>query len=101
MKYFDDKEDFEDIYASLKGMLIPEYTIPWVENAYVRGGVCERKYIEMRDAYERLCDRLGVDVDDEDEDLNDIVNSLEVIQRQMCECLYRSTLKRLKNSPNE
>lgn len=101
MKYFDDKEDFEDIYCSLKGVLIPEYTIPWVENAFAHGGICEQRYGKMRDAYERVCNRLGVDVDDEDDDLNDIVYAMGDIQRQMCECLYRSTLKRLKTSPNE
>ena len=44
----------------------------------------------MREAYERLCRRLGVGQTGEDPDLEIMVDALEAIQRQLCESLLRS-----------
>jgi len=83
-------EKFEDIYLSLLGCLIPEYAVPWVDNAFATGALCDQEYERMRRAYERLCARLGVAPEDEDGDLNTMVDAMESIQEDLCLHLYQS-----------
>ena len=45
----------EEVYDTLKGVLIPQARVVGVENAFEPGGECERAYSQMLDAYERLC----------------------------------------------
>ncbi len=91
-------EDFEDIYLSLLGHLGPGDAVPWVENAFAPESPCEREYCRMREAYERLCRRLGVGQTGEDPDLEIMVDALEAIQRQLCESLLRSLQTQLPSS---
>ena len=84
-----DEEELDDIYLSLQGFLREEYRVPWVENAYAPGSVCKRAYHDMRAAYGRLCDRLGVNIDDGDSDLNDIVEAMETIQEDLSKRMFR------------
>lgn len=93
-----DKELLHDIYLSMLGQLIPEATIPWVDNLYAPGSICHRKYNEMRDAYERVCTRLGVDVEDEDEDLNCMVDALDKIQEVLCKEMFALGVKYAQGS---
>ena len=51
---------FDEIYESMLGLLMEEYALPDVNNAFVRGSYCDRQYARMRDAYERVCQRLQV-----------------------------------------
>lgn len=70
----------ELVYESLIGeLIVPIRDVP---NAFAPGSLCEGKYQEMLDAYARLRDRLGVE--DEDEDIEIIIDSLLVIQRELC-----------------
>ena len=62
------------VYYTLYGVVLPEYRIPGVENAFADEAECTKLYFTARDAYERICERLGVI--DEDNDLEDIFNSL-------------------------
>lgn len=78
--------NFEDIYETMSGFLELEAQVPGVANAFDEGSICARKYAEMRAAYERVCARLGAG--DEDKDLNEIVDCLEAIQRELCERMY-------------
>ena len=79
--------DFADwVYDTLEGQLVEGYEIPGVENAYAEGSYCAECYNRMRDAYDRLCDRLGVV--DEDDDVEIIIRSLENIQKEMCRKMY-------------
>ena len=57
------------------------------EYAFEEGQSCLEKYKEMRDVYDRLCDRLGVT--DEDEDVEKIIQSLMDIQEELCCRMYR------------
>ena len=79
--------DFDDTYESMLGLRLPESSVPRVEDAFSEGSLCQREYDRMRDAYERLCSRLGAG--DEDPDLNTMVDAMEAIQRDLCERMYR------------
>lgn len=83
------KELLDSIYLSAQGLLVPDAAVPWVANMFTPGSYCESEYAGMRDAYERLCIRLGVDVDDEDDDLNRMVESLENIQEVLCKEMFK------------
>ena len=84
-----DKTLLDDIYRILVGFYIPEAAVPGVPDLFAPGSFCDREYAKMRDAYERVCTRLGVDVDDEDEDLNIMVEAMESIQEVLCKEMFR------------
>ena len=79
-------EDFENTYESMLGLLVEEYALPDVDNAFVQGGYCDRQYARMRDAYERLCDRLKTG--EEDPDLDVMVDAMENIQKELCRRIF-------------
>lgn len=72
------------VYDTLQGnLLIP---VPEVEDLFAAGKPCQRWYCDMLAAYMRLRDRLGVE--DEDQDVETIINSLLSIQRELCGKMY-------------
>ncbi len=79
-------DQFMWVYESMLGLLEADAQMPGVENAFADGMVCTRAYEEMRSAYERLCRRLAQT--DEDPDLNQIVESMEIIQKELCRRMY-------------
>ena len=74
----------ERVYESLCGQLV--HPLPDVEDAFEEGKLCDRKYAEMLEAYQRLCHRLGVG--DEDEDVEVIITNLNRIQRKTAYRMY-------------
>ncbi len=52
-------DTFQDIYETMLGLRVPEAQVPGVEDAFGPGLPCDRAYGEMREAYERVCQRLG------------------------------------------
>ena len=76
----------EEVYDTLKGVLIPQVRVAGVENAFEPGGECERAYSQMLDAYERLCQRLGVE--EEDDDVEIIIRSLMKIEGILCRKMF-------------
>lgn len=76
----------DEIYLSLQGVLIPQAALPWVPNLFKPDGYCEGEYTKMREAYERVCFRLGTDT--EDEDLNTMVQAMEHIQEACCKEMF-------------
>lgn len=62
------------VYESLTGELLPEYALDWVEDIFVPGHPCYEEYRIMREAYQRVCIRLGNG--EEDQDLEIMVNAL-------------------------
>ena len=62
------------VYESLTGELLPEYALDWVEDIFVPGHPCYEEYRLMREAYQRICTRLGNA--EEDQDLEIMVNAL-------------------------
>ena len=62
------------VYYTLIDAYIPGHGAPGVENAFAEGQPCLELYNNAHDAYQRLCDRLGVE--DEDDDVEIIFQSL-------------------------
>ena len=81
---------FEDVYYTLLGELEENYALPVVENAYAPGGECDHLYIEIRNACQSLCNRLGVP--DEDADVELILSNFLSIQRILCEKIMNYAL---------
>lgn len=75
------------VYDSLTRRVAEKYRIPGVEDAFAPGAYCWERYGDMLNAYARLCDRLGVE--DEDEDVEVIINALMDIQDDLCYKMYR------------
>lgn len=82
------KESFmELVHLSIQGELIPEYTIEGVENIFDNGGIGIQLYINARNAYRRVCDRLGEK--DEDPDLDAIFTNLEALEKEIAIRMYQ------------
>ena len=63
------------------------YRMPGVEDAFTEGSFCMERYREAMEAYERLCERLGVA--DEDADVEIMRNAFDDIQQELCCRTYR------------
>ncbi len=85
----------QDIYNTLVGELQAPYRIPGIENIYATGSLCADAYADMLDAYERLCERLGVI--DEDEDVEIIISSLRAIEREISLKMFKYGMEFAKN----
>ena len=72
----------EQVYNTLNGLNLPQWCVPGVVNAFANDQPCMQLYSEARDAYNRLCDRLGVK--DEDEDIEIIFNSFLDMNKILC-----------------
>ncbi len=77
---------FLDVYETMLGLREPGSQFPGVEDAFAEGELCADAYDQMRRAYSRLCQRLGVF--GEDRDLNLMVDSMERIQKELCRRMY-------------
>ena len=84
-------EQIEAIYATLVGVMRKEFRVPGVENLFAEGSECMNCYSDMLAAYERLCDRLGVV--DEDKDVEVIIHSLMVIERNVSMKMFEYGMK--------
>ena len=68
----------ETVYDLLTGECSPQMGDPVIENMFAEGRTCEQLYNDVYDANLRLCERLGVQ---EDQDVELIINSLLHISR--------------------
>ncbi len=71
----------EEVYRTLCGLYSKGHGVPGVENAYEPGEQCMILYGEAYDAYQRICDKLGVV--DEDLDIEIIFNNFMEIEEIM------------------
>jgi hypothetical protein len=76
----------EAVYETLMGELIEEYQVPGIENMFQCGSKCELLYQDMRQAYNRLLDRLGIE--DDDKDVEQIICDLNDIQKLVSLRMY-------------
>ncbi len=76
----------EAVYESLVGELSGRFHVPGVENMFAEGSACLSQYEQMRQAYDRLLERLGVE--DDDPDIEDIICRLTAIQKLLCLRMY-------------
>ena len=67
------------VYETLIGELIEEYQVPGIENLFTNGSQRDLLYIQMRQAYNRILERLGLQ--DEDTDIEKIICTLTDIQK--------------------
>ncbi|MBQ4641499.1 MAG: hypothetical protein IJB47_02660 [Oscillospiraceae bacterium] len=77
----------EWVYASMASHIQEKYRFPGVEDAFAEGSYCMECYGRMRDAYDRLCDRLNQV--DEDPDVEIILQAMGGIERELCFRMYR------------
>lgn len=79
-------ELWEQVYEAMTCHVSKEYCMPGVEDAFADNAFCMQKYRQMRDAYDRLCERLGVE--DEDTDVECIIQCYMEIQRELCKRMF-------------
>ncbi len=87
--------DFEDIYFTVLGEIVPEYEIPWVENAFAEGSCCNQAYARLCEARERLCLRLGAD--DLDDDLEIMMECMHSIQLDLCARMFDAGIRYVRD----
>ena len=75
------------VYQTVIGEMEDGCALPGVEDSFAPGSICDRAYDQMRCAYQRLLDRLGKE--DEDHDLETIVHTMEIIQKEIAYQMYR------------
>ena len=89
------EEFVERVYLSAIGMIRNNCAIPGVNNLFAPGEKCDQLYAQVRDAYERVCKRLGGcdgeshDEIAEDSDLNDILNLMDRICQEVAFEMFR------------
>ena len=88
------EELLDDIYGTLCGLYIPEAMVPGVPDLFADGSFCMEEYIRMRQAYDRICLRLGRDPDDGDKDLEVILEAMEHIQERLAKEMFRLGMQR-------
>ena len=81
----------EDVLETLLGERIAGTGVPGIENIYAPGGPCDRNYIAILDAYERLCARLNQK--DQDADVETIIDALLENQRIIALKMYEYGVK--------
>ncbi len=77
----------ELVYLTMQGELIPECAIAEVEDIFVEGGIGIELYEKAKNAYAKVCHRLGKK--DEDQDLNELVRNMEELAREMALRMYQ------------
>ncbi len=81
---------FESVYETVCGLRTTDLA-EGVEDIFVPGGFCDRKYVQMLEAYARLCQRLGTK--DEDDDVEIIINSLMGIEQEIARQMFYYGMK--------
>ena len=97
MKQYGGFDSFEEqVYYTAIGMAVEASRALGVIDQYGPEGNCHALYNRMRDAYDRLCARLGVG--EEDSDLDEIVDLMEDICKEVAFEMFRcgSTLQASK-----
>lgn len=77
----------DTVYQTVIGELQPDFALQGVEDSFAPGGLCDKAYEEMRCAYNRILERLGIE--NEDIDLETILHCMTVIQKEIAYQMYR------------
>ena len=85
------------VYESATAVLIPELRLPWVENEMQEGKEFYHNYGAMLDAYERLREKLSAGEHDTDAEI--IIDSLLVIQQELCLKMFEYGFRTAQKMP--
>ena len=69
----------------------------WVENIFVQGTEFNDAYEDLAIARENLCERFGMDM--EDEDLERIMNAVLTIEREIARHMFYYGVEHAKRNP--
>jgi len=102
LKYYPNNDPIEvQVFDSLMGFLRPEYALDWVKPIFVPGHPCYDSHEEMREAYDHLLDRLGLQ--DEDEDVEIMLSCLSdhtrILALEMFQCGREYQRRQEKTAP--
>lgn len=81
---------YDQIYYSLIGELEEEAALPWVDNAFAPGSVCEAAYSRLISARNRLLSRLD---SNDDPDLSQMLDEMNKIQHILCRYILSMRLQ--------
>lgn len=87
----------EDVYETLTGMRVEELCVPGVEDAFAVGSPCDLRYTQMLEAYERLREKLSAGEHDTDAEI--IIDSLLVIQQELCLKMFEYGFRTAQKMP--
>lgn len=88
------EKDFQAIYDSMHGYLKKEYRIPWVKNVWEEETGFKLAYDDFWTVREHLCQRYGIDWDDED--LERIMNGIMNLDEDLCRRMFQYTIEYAK-----
>lgn len=89
------EKDFQAIYNSVTGGLKKEYRVPWVGNAWKDQTAYRQAYADFWTAREHLCQRFGMDW--EDEDLERFMNGILDLEEDLCRRMFYCTIYYVQN----
>ena len=73
-----DDRFLKSVFETACGLLMPEYTVPGVENMFASGKACQLIYKEVWKKCLEICEKMGIHPDD-DIDLQFILNRMDEI----------------------
>ena len=80
------REDFELIYQKVIGNMKKDTSIPWVEDAFVKGTDFAQAYDIFWEVRENLCRRFSIDW--EDEDLEGFMDAVITLERDLAQRMF-------------
>ncbi len=81
------EELWKQVYTTLTCHVSAPWQMPGVMDAFADDAYCMQQYRTMRNAYDRLCERLGVV--DGDEDVGCIIQCYMNIQHELCRLMFQ------------
>ena len=87
-------DDFESIYLTATGGLVPEARVPWVKEICGEGTPYAQAYRDFWDAREHLTERFPLEW--EDEDLERIMNGIMHLEREVARQMFLNGIEYAK-----
>lgn len=87
-------DDFDLIYSSTTGSLVPGYEVPWIESIFVEGTKYNAAYDRLWAARERLCQRFNIDWDDDD--WHELMTGFYGVQMALGKAIFENTVQYAK-----
>ena len=75
------EKDFEKIYHTLIGTLLPQFRVPWVPNIFIEGTPYDQAYQVFWDARMQMVENYGIEF--ECDELEDIMNAILDVEKEI------------------